>query len=58
MLGLGKTMIGVVARASLLGGRSPDWFAALKHAFDIGDRPTFALGIGEVGAIAHWEQAR
>ena len=51
MFGLGKTMIDVVASTSHLEGRSPEWLAALKHAFDIGDRPTLALGIGEVGPI-------
>src|SRR5215475_9717430 len=51
VLGLGQTMIDVVASARHLEGGSPEWLAALKHAFDIGDRPTFALGIGEVGPV-------
>ncbi len=49
--GLGQTMIDVVASAGDFEGRSPEGLAKLKHAFDIGDRPTFALGIGEVGSI-------
>ena len=49
--GLGQAMIDVVASARYFKGRSPEWLAALKHAFDIGDRPTLALGIGEVGPI-------
>jgi len=46
--GLGQAMIDVAASARHLEGGSPEWLAALKHAFEIGDRPTLALGIGEV----------
>jgi len=51
VLGLGQTMIDVVASTRHLEGGSPEWLAALKHAFDIGNRPTLALGISEVGPV-------
>ena len=51
VLGLGQTMLDVVASPRHLEGGSPEWLATLKHAFDIGDRPTLALGIGEVDPI-------
>ena len=44
VLGLCQAMIDVVASARYLKGRGPEWLAALKPAFDIGDRPTPALG--------------
>lgn len=53
MLGLGQTVIDVVASARYFKCWSPEWLAALKHAFDIGDRPTLTLGIGEVGPFVH-----
>jgi hypothetical protein len=49
--GLGQAMTDVVAGARYFKGRSLEWLAALKHGFDIDDRPTLALGIGEVGPV-------
>lgn len=51
VLGFGQAMVDVVAGARYFEGGSPEWLAARKHAFDIGDRPTLALGIGEVDPI-------
>ena len=51
VLGLGQAMIDGVASAGHFKGRSSEWLAALKHAFDIGDRPTLALRVSEVRAV-------
>jgi hypothetical protein len=42
VLGLGPAVIDVVASARYFKSRSPEWLAALKHAFDISDGPTLA----------------
>jgi hypothetical protein len=51
VLGLGQAMIDGVAGAPYVKGGSPELLAALKHTFDVGDRPILAGGIGEVGPI-------
>ena len=52
MLGPGEAMIDVVASASHIKGRGPQWPGPFKHSFDVEDRPTLALWIGEVDTIA------
>jgi hypothetical protein len=44
-------MIDVVASASHVKGRGPEWLAPRKHSFDVGNRPTLTFWIGEVGTI-------
>jgi hypothetical protein len=51
MPGLGQTTIDIVASARYFEGGGPEWLTTLEHALDIGDRPTLALWVCEVGPI-------